>query len=538
MKIKSISLNKFKRFENLQISNIPATVKLVVLTGPNGSGKSSLFEGFNFWSRHRRGKGGFDQSYHSRDASGNINTAQQGTNIEFHDFTPTNHRENRRSFYIRSAYRHEADFTSSGINNIQDILDSPNNLSTMMQQESRISENYNRIVGEVVNEIFVEQDPNKTAKEIKDRLIGQIRTSMATLFGNLILSGTGNPTNGGTFRFNKGAVSDFHFKNLSGGEKAAFDLLLDFIVKKETFNNTIFCIDEPELHMHTKLQGKLLEQLFVLLPDNCQLWISTHSIGMARKAAELDRANPGQVAFIDFHNQDFDQTVKLDPTSSPTREFWKNMFETALDDLSQLVVPAKVIFCEGRRLGSSGRNPAFDVKVYTTIFSAKYPDTDFIPLGGTNEVQTDGKLSGALLRKLAPSIKTWMVFDRDDRSEEEIQDLKSNNIKVLAKRDLESYLWSDEILTKLANSREKSPQAQIIINKKNELLSTNSLTGKPNDDIKVVSGQLYNFCKTTLSLIQCGNDAESFARDTLAPLITPDTETYKELEAIILKDER
>ncbi len=57
MKIKSISLNKFKRFEKLQINNIPATVKLVVLTGPNGSGKSSLFEGFNFWSRHRRGQG-------------------------------------------------------------------------------------------------------------------------------------------------------------------------------------------------------------------------------------------------------------------------------------------------------------------------------------------------------------------------------------------------------------------------------------------------------------------------------------------------
>ena len=101
------------------------------------------------------------------------------------------------------------------------------------------------------------------------------------------------------------------------------------------FNNTIFCIDEPELHMHTKLQGKLLEQLFVLLPDNCQLWISTHSIGMARKAAELDRANPGQVAFIDFHNQNFDQAVTLSP-ASPTRGFWKNMFDTALDDLSQL----------------------------------------------------------------------------------------------------------------------------------------------------------------------------------------------------------
>ncbi len=106
--------------------------------------------------------------------------------------------------------------------------------------------------------------------------------------------------------------------------------------------------------------------------------------------------------------------------------------------------------------------------------------------------------------------------------------------KVLSKRDLESYLWSDEILTKLANSEGQSPQAQILINKKNELLSANPLTGKAQDDIKAVSGQVYKFCISTLSLTQRGNTAESFARDTLAPLITPDTVAYKELETIIL----
>jgi predicted ATPase len=532
MKIKSISLKKFKRFESLVISDIPETAKLVVLTGPNGSGKSSLFEGFNFWSRHRRGQGGFDLAYHSREATGNANTTKQGNNIEFHDFPPNVTAEQHKlSFYIRSAYRHEADFTSSGISNIEDILESPNHLSTLMQQEARISENYNRIVGEAVKELFNGQEPTKTKLEIRDRLIGQIRTSMSALFGDLILSGTGNPTNGGTFRFNKGTSSDFHFKNLSGGEKAAFDLLLDFIVKKETFNNTVFCIDEPELHMHTKLQGKLLEQLFTLLPDNCQLWISTHSIGMARKAAELNRANPGQVAFIDFHEQNFDQDVTLTPTT-PTRKFWQNMFNTALDDLSQLVVPAKVAFCEGKRLGAGGRKPAFDVEVYSAIFSSAHPDTDFIALGGTNQVQADGKLSSALLKKLAPGIETWMVFDRDDRSMQEIQTLQAEGIKVLPLRDLESYLWSDEVLTKLATEKEQAAQAQPLIAEKERLLA-GLPAGTPADDIKAISGQLYNFCKSQLTLTQCGNDAEAFAIATLAPLVTPDTQTYQQLEATI-----
>ncbi|MEQ9823207.1 MAG: AAA family ATPase [Puniceicoccaceae bacterium] len=532
MKIKNISLRKFKRFENFTIKDIPQSARLIILTGPNGSGKSSLFEGFNFWSRFNSGYGGYDPEYHSRDKSIQEHEQRQTTRIEFHDFSQShNHLENKGVFYIRSAYRHEADFTTSNIGSVQDALESASLLQSLIRQESRVSENYNRIVGEAVKELFNGVEPDKTKLEIRDRLIGQIRESMEAIFGDLILSGTGNPTNGGTFRFNKGAVSHFHYKNLSGGEKAAFDLLLDFIVKKEAFNNTVFCIDEPELHMHTKLQGKLLEQLFHLLPENCQLWISTHSIGMARKAAELYRENPQEVIFLDFHGLNFDEEIALTPLE-PSRDYWKNMFDTALDDLSKLVVPSKVVFCEGKRLGSGGRKPSFDVSIYSKIFGSIYPDCDFVPLGGTTEVESDGKLASALLKKLAPGITTWMVFDRDDRSSEEIVELESKDIRVLGKRDLESYLWSDEILQKLATSFGQDEAGASIIEEKNRLLA-NLPSNKPRDDIKAISGELYNFCKETLLITQRGNNAEAFSRDALAPLITPDTSTFQELDSVI-----
>lgn len=45
MKIREISFNKFKRFENLKLTGIPETAKMVILVGPNGCGKSSVFEG-------------------------------------------------------------------------------------------------------------------------------------------------------------------------------------------------------------------------------------------------------------------------------------------------------------------------------------------------------------------------------------------------------------------------------------------------------------------------------------------------------------
>jgi predicted ATP-dependent endonuclease of OLD family len=63
------------------------------------------------------------------------------------------------------------------------------------------------------------------------------------------------------------------------GREGCFRLLLDFVVKTEAFRDTVFCIDEPELHMHTQLQARLLEELYDSTPERCQLWIATHSIG-------------------------------------------------------------------------------------------------------------------------------------------------------------------------------------------------------------------------------------------------------------------
>ena len=52
MKIQEVHLNKFKRFTDLTIKDIPESVKLVVLVGPNGCGKTSIFEAFNHWYKY------------------------------------------------------------------------------------------------------------------------------------------------------------------------------------------------------------------------------------------------------------------------------------------------------------------------------------------------------------------------------------------------------------------------------------------------------------------------------------------------------
>lgn len=540
MRLQSVRVREFKRFHDLSVTDIPATVKLVILTGPNGSGKTSLFEAFNYWMSFLRGQNSYEAEYHSRmslTGSANAQELLQKIDIQFHGVSDvrTDALRKRKAFYIRSAYRHEPDFTVSNLGAADDILTDSKRAQRLIHQEQRVSENYQRMVAEAVMALYSD-DPvtqQKLIRDVADELIGEARTAMLKVFEGLELQGPGNPITGGTFRFKKGAVSAFHYKNLSGGEKAAFDLLLDFVVKRRAFDDTVFCIDEPELHMHTKLQARLLEVMFSMVPENCQLWLSTHSIGMARKAAELHTANPGQVAFIDFHDQDFDQPTVLKPVK-PDRRFWQQMFHTALDDLAQLVVPRHVVFCEGKRLGGGGRKPSFDVYVYRTIFSGQYPDVEFIPLGGTSEVQQDGRTFGLLLSTLAPGIKCWRIFDRDDRHASEIQQLKAEGTWVLQRRDLESYLWDDEVLQALCTAAGLPEKLAELQAEKQQALLDGANQGRPADDIKAASGRLYNHCRQTLGLTQCGNDAEAFARLSLAPLIKPGTAVYRELEATIM----
>ena len=53
---------------------------------------------------------------------------------------------------------------------------------------------------------------------------------------------------------------------------------------------------------------------------------------------------------------------------------------------------------------------------------------------------------------------------------------------------------------------------------------------KVSDDLKLASGEIYNTCKMTLSLVNPGNNTKTFMRDTLAPLIKPGMAVYEELK--------
>lgn len=533
MRVKSVELKNFKRFHHRRI-DLPETAKLVVLAGPNGCGKSSLFEAFNVWHRQCGNWGiGQNDSYYSKTGVAGV-PAMDFSNqvvIRMHGELPEHQSERRKLFYLRSAYRNDPQFEMGNISKQQTAVDQ-RRFERMIDNDAAVSNNYQRLASQALEDVFVNESENTTIGVFREKAIGDIRDSMKRIFPDLLLNDLGNPLDAGTFRFDKGASRQFRYLNLSGGEKAAFDLLLDFTVKRRAFDNTVYCIDEPEAHMGTRVQAALLEELVLNLPLSSQLWVSTHSVGMLRRARDIETASPGTVAFIDFSDLDFDHSQSLVPTQ-PTRLFWERVLNIALDDLSLLVAPSRVVICEGSPLGVSGKNSAFDATCYNAIFEAEFPDTRFLSAGNSLSVQGDRLALIAGIRALVSGCTLMRLIDQDDHSPAAVTQFEKDGIRVLSRRHIESYLYDDEILSALCAKVGRPQDIAVVLADKQRAISESIQRQNPADDVKSAAGVIYTKMKQRLSLTGCGNDTASFARDTLVPLLTTNTSVYKDLRAAV-----
>jgi predicted ATPase len=533
MQIESIVLKRFKRFHELKVE-LPAGVKLVILAGQNGTGKSSLFDGLQVWHRNFASFGlNWDQTYFPKSGESDLSAFSwnQHADVRFHDPLPLDQSERRKLFSFRSAYRNDPQFEAGGLSR-QSPLEDEVRFTLMIENDAAVARNYQRIAARALEDVFVNEDAATTVGEFREKVIGDIRAAMARVFPALVLNDLGNPLMNGTFRFDKGTSRGFPYKNLSGGEKAAFDLLLDFILKARTFTNAVYCIDEPEAHMNSRVQAALLDELYRCLPFGCQMWLASHSVGMMRRARDIAAANPGKVAFLDFYDIDFDSPQVLRP-ASVTRRFWERILDVALDDLATLVAPKCVVLCEGTPLGSPGKNSAHDATCYDTIFEIEFPDTRFISAGNSHDLQSDRLALFSGIGAMVSGCKVIRLIDRDDHAPSDVPALEKQGLRVLSRRHLQCFLYDDSVLTALCEKVGKPECILDLLRDKKEALALVMAQGKPADDVKSAAGVIYAKAKQRLSLTGVGNDARAFERNVLAPLVQSGMEVYEELRASV-----
>lgn len=523
-------MTNYKRFTNLQIADIPESARLVVLIGPNGTGKSSIFDAFHLKSRSRlnnfRLEGDRGNYYYKEDdASPTPNTTAEvsdSIDVQFHSVDP-NAVEWATTFHIRSPYRNEADFQLDNLAPVKSASELER-FVRIIDQDQAVSENYKRLAWKRQMDLDGDVPDETTFGQYRESFLGELQAIMTDLFSDptLELQDFGGLRDAGVFRFSKGTSKNFHYKNLSGGEKAAFDLLLDIFVKKNEYQDAIYCIDEPEAHLATALHGPLLEAALKLVPNQSQLWIATHSAGFVRKAYDILRQK-SSVVFLDFSGHDFDQEVTIMP-SSPDRNFWQTIYQVALDDLANLIAPDNIVLCEGDK---NRADKGFDAKCYNLIFAEEHSNTLFISRGSSSEVENSEDLIG-VLQAVSQGSSVWKLIDRDEMTWEEREEKINEDTHVLGRRELENYLFDPEVLkTFLRKNNKEGCEEGILRRHKSDLLSGSTMVEA--DLTKDKTRNLFAFIKKSTQLSHLGNKRDEFALYHLAPALRQTPDVYQEL---------
>lgn len=532
MKVKKIRLkNGYKRFHDLTIDLGDDPKRIVALVGANGCGKSSVLDGMLFHNHaHQQigNKGSKNYEYHSMRKAPNF----KYTNVEI-EFDQGQYsivrsqRENEGKgntiFSFRSPYRYNGNLQVTESKALNEIRLNNYGASLSVDLDDKMEQNYRRLYIKY-NKYLNAEDCRPS--EAKEKIIGDLNNAVENCLDLKVTSIGDIEASEGTLYFSKpDHLTDFDFNVLSSGEKEVVDILLDLYLRQDEYADTIFLIDEPELHINTSIQKKLLIEINKMVGQNCQIWIATHSIGFLRVLQDVLKDECQIIHFSE--GLDLAKRKHTIEPEQKTRANWLKILETALDDLAGLVSPNRIVYCEGRDTpGAGGKERGLDARVFNNIFSEKHHGTLFISSGGNTELDQRSDIAIAILTKVFSEIEILVLKDRDMSSgmatdgNNRLVYLQNNphNHRVLKRWEIENYLYDKEVL--------KSYCADNNLTFK-EAEYDEYVTDIDNQNLKDETGRIKSYCGITVSIAP-----EQFKLN-LSSYIKEGMTVFKELEECI-----
>ncbi len=537
MKISKVKIKDFKRFKDLtlDLGNTPA--KIIALVGTNGCGKSSVLDAFIACGKNY---GGRIRDFNTPEIfyrTDNKN-AYQLISIEYIDnngnifdnnglYANHNFYKNNKEvvFSFRSPYRYNTELNITVTKATEPIEKNSDGASCSLDLDSKIENNYRRLLG-FYSRVRDKEDIKPS--EARSKVLSMLNESIKRCL-DLEINDLGSvEDNNGTLIFKKSdSELCFSFNSLSAGEKEVVDILLDLFLRKEKYKNSIFLLDEPELHINTAVQRKLIIEIDKLIGDGGQIWIATHRIGFLR-AFQEELSGKCQVIHFENNMRFASETITLTPVAN-NRTTWKSIFGTALDDLTGLIAPNRIIYCEGRdEPRQDGSERGLDAQVLNNIFNTEYPDTVFVSSGGNTELDQRSSIALAILGKVFPDMEIWVFKDRDmasgklvsESDRKEYLNNQDKRFRVMKRWEIENYLFDKEVLRKYCMENQKAFD---------EIKYDANFTSKDliDSDVKSQFSLIKSICSIPTHI-----NSENF-KINLSKLVTPDMNIYQELESCI-----
>ena len=219
---------------------------------------------------------------------------------------------------------------------------------------------------------------------------------------------------------------------LSSGEREVLNIAFDFILRKPS--DCIIFFDEPELHLHPELLGRLIKTLRSSGERN-QFILISHSPEVV--SSSLDDT----VIFLAKSKGDgANQATVLAPGGETTE---------ALRALGQSVgvvaLGKKVVLIEGT-------DASLDSKVYSTICRSMFPNLVMAPAGGKADLENFERLNRKVLEKTLWGVDFFMLADRDCAVPQAVE---SDRFRLLPRYHLENYFLDSRILAACFENQEE-----------------------------------------------------------------------------------